>query len=254
MRRWLRSIDWLAINTSALVLVLTVWVLSWAGFPDHDRYDTQTQYTASGQPDEFPWWESSAVWTAIFTGLLTISTVGLWIVTRTAANAAAQTVRTMQETAERQLRAYVYFDGPIIRGWPPEKPNRLSITVNVVNGGSTWAQNFTAQIALAKIPSSERRAPFETAQWEDHPPASMILGPGQVLDLQVGDVLPGEILAVQQGMLGIYALGWIRYEDTIAVPRIQRQTQMSRQLNVDGEGGHSFGSTPTHNCADEGCP
>lgn len=109
MRRWLRSVDWLAINTSALVLILMIWCLSCLGFPDHDHHDTNARYAADTKLTEFPWPASAEGWTAVFTGLLTFSTAGLWIVTRTAANAA----KAAAEALPKLERAYVLFTGAV---------------------------------------------------------------------------------------------------------------------------------------------
>lgn len=100
------GIDWLEINTSGLVLVLAIHLLSAFGIPSHDENNQKSYHAAEQVSDDLSWWKSSAVWTAIFTGLLTVSTIGLWGVTRTAANAA----RDAAEALPLAERAYVFFN------------------------------------------------------------------------------------------------------------------------------------------------
>src|SRR5260370_27959484 len=76
MLKWFRGIDWLPITTSALILVLAIELLSSFGFPNHVR-DNPALPEASKEQIEFPWPDAGG-WTAIFTALLTASTIGLW--------------------------------------------------------------------------------------------------------------------------------------------------------------------------------
>ena len=88
-------------------------------------------------------------WTAVFTGLLTISTAGLWIVTHTAANAAKAAAEAASKQAEvelpfvytgaisgdirNQLQAFVLYDNSPVAPISPE------IAFRVKNYGRTSA-------------------------------------------------------------------------------------------------------------------
>ena len=103
MLKWLRSVDWLAINTSALVLVVSMWASVLLPSP----HANQATYHATDQKqDNLILGITAEGWTAIFTGLLTFSTIGLWLVTRDASNAA----KAAGEALPKMERAYVFFN------------------------------------------------------------------------------------------------------------------------------------------------
>jgi hypothetical protein len=82
MLRRLDCKDWLALTASALFLVLAIEALSLVGF--QKQPPSAPQSATDQKAEDFPWYESSAIWTAIFTCLLTFSTIGLWTATRAA--------------------------------------------------------------------------------------------------------------------------------------------------------------------------
>jgi hypothetical protein len=82
----------------------------------------------------------------------------------------------------------------------------------------------------------------------------MILGPGQSLKLQFGDIAPPVVLAVANKLFQRSYVAVATYKDTLSPSVIIRQTQISCRLNGDLQGGVSFSYMPTHNCADEDCP
>jgi hypothetical protein len=94
MLKWLRSIDWLAINTSALALCVLLFVVSW--LPSRQHNDYQPQQAPQDKASDLLLGLRPEEWTALFTGLLTISTIGLWFVTRRGANTAAQALTVLE--------------------------------------------------------------------------------------------------------------------------------------------------------------
>jgi len=97
---FLSHYDWAAIIGSGLVLAFALLVLIPAtrlSFgsserPQYEKPDTK----ADGTDNQFyPWWEYSGAWVALFTIALTVSTVGLWWVTR-------RTLRHAETDSERQ--------------------------------------------------------------------------------------------------------------------------------------------------------
>ena len=103
-------------------------------------------------------------WLMIFTGVLAISTIGLWIVTffagkdtKKAANAAQKsadvaekTVETMAETAQRQLRAYVFLkhDKPLTYN----AKGCLTSGIIIKNFGQTPAYNLMSSLHIGLYP------------------------------------------------------------------------------------------------------
>ena len=97
-REWLRSIDWVPILASALFLVLVLWFIDTnpGNKNNPDAYQNPFQYIVGMLSPEG--------WTALGTIVLAGSTLLLWSVTRTAANA-AKNAADMLPIVER---AYVY--------------------------------------------------------------------------------------------------------------------------------------------------
>ena len=90
MLKWLRSIDLVPILSSALVLVLFLWFL--AANPDYETYPA-----AYKNPFEYIFgWLSPEGWTALFTGVLTVSTILLWLETQRMASGGEEHSRDMK--------------------------------------------------------------------------------------------------------------------------------------------------------------
>jgi hypothetical protein len=153
------------------------------------------------------------------------------------------------KTTRAQLRAYVYFDGPTSRLWPPppETPNRYSIVIDIINGGATWARNMTVQRTIVKSPNEEND-PWSKVDWGAEPGVEAVFGPQQRNSWQFGDVSAQEMDAIKAGTLWMYFVGRIRYRDTF---NEIWETHLCRRLCVDAEGHHSFTHCPAHNSADE---
>jgi hypothetical protein len=96
------------------------------GHPENDAqaYRDSNKKNSEGERNETIWERTRndptayfTFWLVIFTGVLAVSTIGLWLVTGTAARAArdsadvaAEQVKLAKETAARQLRAYVHLE------------------------------------------------------------------------------------------------------------------------------------------------
>lgn len=128
MRKWLRSIDWIDITTSALILVCAMNVGSWL-FPAKESQNCVTKKCASNKPaDDKPWWSYAGTYEAFFTGLIAVYAVQQYVESR--------------KSSERQLRAYISFTKTRIRnvglGETPE------FFARIYNAGQTPAYRFTA--------------------------------------------------------------------------------------------------------------
>jgi len=183
------------------------------------------------------WWDKSPEI------LLALATIGLWIVTW-------QLVKGAQDTAKRQLRAYVWLD-TFIKPYPSVNPDCYAVSLIVTNGGKTWARNLTIQKDMIQQELGDESDPFDLMEQPIGLP--MVLGPGQTHELQFGVVERPDVQKLAKGEIRRAYVAVARYQDTLS-PAIIRQTQLSRRLNGDMQGGVSFGWLPTHNCADEDCP
>lgn len=166
------------------------------------------------------------------------------------AEAAEQAVNTARESSKRELRAYVYFDGPKARWWPPTNSNRLSVLVDYVNGGQTWAHVVTVKQAVMRLAAGDTRDPFESVDWNKIQIRPIVLGPNQKFTAQMGDVPRSEFPSIASGIIKVYFAAKAEYLDAFGE---RRETRICSQLGVDSEGGYSFTFVSAHNCVDDDC-
>lgn len=160
MLNWLRSIDWLAINTSALLLVVLLWMLP--SSPQHQQHsqpctDHKSCENYQGDASIFVrigTWVSlnhesveagSTFAVAAFTLLLFVSTLGLWVQTRNA-------VRTSVQGLETVERAYLF---PYLADAMTMQGSRVSIQPWLQNAGKTPAivdEFFAGFMAGGELP------------------------------------------------------------------------------------------------------
>jgi hypothetical protein len=164
-----------------------------------------------------------------------------------------QTIGVMKDTAEKQLRAYVYLE-ITTRPYPPppKTPDRISVSLKITNGGVTWANNLRTKHGMVVDPKTPD--PFDSFRWDTVVSYPLVLGPGQFLDLQFPDVHGVDLPDIVQRNRRIFFVAWVTYEDALTGKVAKRQTQLLREFTADAEGGVSFSYFPTHNCADDACP
>jgi hypothetical protein len=180
---------------------------------------------------------------AIFTIILGTATVFLWRATR-------DLVIGAENTTERQLRAYLYLDITFTPyPPPPQRPNRLSVSLEMKNSGTSWARNVRSRHGRAINPTTTD--PFDSAQWDDIQASPIVIGPGQTFRMQFPDITQIHLTEIISGEMQAYYVAWVTYEDIFG--RF-RQTQTSRKFEADAEGGAALHYMPTHNCADDDCP
>jgi hypothetical protein len=167
------------------------------------------------------------------------------------AETARDTLKVMQDTAERQLRAYVYLD-VLGRPYPPppKVPDRYSVALVIKNSGSTWARNVRVRHVKSVDPTASDAFDIKWEDIESHP---ILIGPNQEINMQFGDLTSAELRDIVDAKRRVFFLAWITYEDVLTDPPVTRQTQLFRQFNADDEGGASFAWMSTHNCADDDC-
>jgi hypothetical protein len=130
------------------------------------------------------------------------------------AEAAMKSVAISEDTAKRQLRAYVALrDATIALSQPPDEPAVASL-VNVVNSGTTPAFNISAQTGLFIGPDESELPPI--------PPVERVkLTLGKDTPYTFANRLlpsPEMMAAVREGRLNVYAFGRIEYDDAFGAP------------------------------------
>jgi hypothetical protein len=159
------------------------------------------------------------LWLAGFTGVLALSTICLWIVT-------ALTLRHSRETAERQLRAYVFVSSAAVMN-VVEGDGIPEAQVVIKNFGQTPAYGFvniTGFAANIYPPPKSLRLTVPDDEFSK-PIARSILGPTQA-ETSTTDwqekrrpLTQDEKTAFTQGKAVIYVYGEIRYVDTFGRPQ-----------------------------------
>ena len=232
------------------------WIASYSPTEPQKNACYQASAKAGRSTDECKtfWEKTTSEPIALFTLVLAISTGGLWVATIGLYAGAERQLRHAEGTAIRELRAYVYLDvWARIYPTPPEKPNRWAISLSVINNGKTWARNVRIRKYKSVNPTGD---PFDIATLIASEEAPILLGPGEQIDIQFGDIPLTELADLTAHKSEIHYVAWVLYEDSLSDPSVIRQTQLSRHLGADTEGlGHvSFSWNETHNCADEDCP
>ncbi|MGP0089478.1 MAG: hypothetical protein ACLPKB_05900 [Xanthobacteraceae bacterium] len=197
------------------------------------------------KPQEDKHWLEYAIF--VFVVLTAAGTIG-------AAYYARNQWLTADDTEKRENRAYVYLEIQVISYPPGDAPNRYAISLKVTNSGKTWARKLFIDKQVVSPSTAE---PFDALTKVRHPVSEpMVLGPGQNITLQFGEVPFTDLLDISLGRKTFDYVALVTYEDVINSPPIKWQTQLSQRLNADIEGkGHiSFAYRTTHNCADYDCP
>lgn len=128
----LRDVEWLPISFSALIVVSSLWALS-ALFPEHTPQYTAAYGTPNQEERNLLLGISPEGWTAIFTGFLTVSTIGLWYVTYAAATDTKNNLRIVE-------RAYLFAD--FRKAFHTTDGIDLTLNLNFHNAGKTPAMAY----------------------------------------------------------------------------------------------------------------
>jgi hypothetical protein len=158
---------------------------------------------------------------AIFTFLLFVAPVLLWLATR-------RLVRGAEDTSIRQLRAYVLVSGAQVMD--VTKPERRIVQLSIRNFGKTPAHdvlfwmgtNVTWFPLRDNVLSREPPEGFRTGN-DILPPE----GPG-VMAVEVGTTNEPQEAILQTGDAAIYAYGRVTYIDAFNKPRITEFRYMCR--------------------------
>jgi hypothetical protein len=210
MLKWAKTIDWLAINSSALILLVVLQVL--AAFPPQPVESPNQQAKAHPRNEPYnpvPWWLGSGTVEAFFTGLIALYAIRQYVESR--------------RSSERQLRAYITVGS--IRFQRPGLPNGddlpWRIEFSVRNSGQTPAYRVgvivQSDVGVTRKPDD---AIFELGDGKVSYPESL-LPPGTVHEVRLADGLEfgkSEFLDYQSKNLAAYIWGRVDYVDCFGNP------------------------------------
>ena len=183
--------------------------------PEEKQKETEKSYMRrffkTVETYEKPLLVISTVLIAIFTVVLALATFFLWRSTR-------DLVRGAENTAERQLRAYVFVKSMELRYFGTTRP--FEVAARVKNSGQTPAYHLRTRITatLAVFPIKEFVSAPPT-------PGESILGPSD--ELEISNVSPRTLTADERGKTvngeyAIYVYGEIDYVDAFGRTRHTR--------------------------------
>jgi hypothetical protein len=146
------------------------------------------------------------LWLVVFTALLARATLRLW-------DSTERLVKGAEDTAQRQLRAYISVDAP--DNMPAIIGDKISIILQITNDGQTPAYNVLAypRVAIASIPLTEGlpEAVVESRKKTlgDLNPKARVFQSGEIAapNQQVME-------AIRNGTKGIYFYGEVKFVDT----------------------------------------
>jgi hypothetical protein len=141
---------------------------------------------------------ASPLLTAIATGLLVWVAIWQWVELHS-------TDSTLRETAQRQLRAHVLYDGVSI---VPNKTNAV-VTLKLKNSGATPAYRATYWWNLKAFPTNEKGE----LKFSDTGDISTDVGAGGTMDTDEIEMSSSDIADAKSGKKIIYVWGLVKYLD-----------------------------------------
>jgi hypothetical protein len=149
MLNWLRRVDWLPLVSAALFYVLAIELMSSFGFQQYNQ-DNRAHYQIDKERIESagPW--GAPEWTALFTAVLTVSTIGLWYVTYCIASDANESARTLIDMERPYLAGGGDFE---------DKTGKELYRLDIENHGKTPAFIVAYGLEFAKLDELKREFP-----------------------------------------------------------------------------------------------
>jgi hypothetical protein len=174
------------------------------------------------------------------TFLLFLATLALWLATR-------KLVRGAEDTAERQLRAYV----TVIGGSLCIQNKTIHGVLELKNSGQTPAYELTIWSQM-KIQPSDETFVEEPPRHDDSTLAKIVVGPGSTTNPRDRLEIPADndisLPAIRNGKAWVYIWGRIDYRDAFKCKRFAEFRLRSHYLESDKH--FVFACTPEGNKAD----
>jgi hypothetical protein len=185
----------------------------------------------------------------VFTALLFFATLALWLSTRAL-------VRGAEDTAERQLRAYVFLDGINLRRFDISDKTQWNIQIAWKNTGGTRTRRFVAKVSHDLLDLSKQ--PLETFDFHDELDAQTfhgLIGPNQSVNPPPIPVADIHVFSAFGDDMALLIWGWAEYQDVFsdATHRTEFGFRVWIEGNILGKSLIRFEPTEKHNAADDDC-
>ncbi len=185
-----------------------------------DQYDTVKAETHTSAPKQSSTDEALARYTlalAVFTGVLAVSTSLLSLFTYRLWSATRDVVLDGRDTAERQLRAYVFVSDTNYDSTGVTFPNVVAYMPTMKNSGQTPAYDvvFRTQIAFCpkdKLPPLEPLG--DNVSYAPLAPGAVLKSPQPPMQIDLG-----RLALIQAGTHAVYLYGRIEYRDIFGTLR-----------------------------------
>jgi hypothetical protein len=153
-----------------------------------------------------------------------------------------------QESAKRELRAYVVADGIKVQAvtLSPSGGARLLVRIPWKNFGQTPARDVQTSIGYA-VSKGDKIPPIKMM-----PPDKIELGPSQWMYGRRILITPAVANAVVAEKLSLYIRGVAQYRDVVSDEK--RETRLLYRVDLLNNGGFEWTVIGRDNCQDEECP
>ncbi|TYL94098.1 hypothetical protein FXB40_19935 [Bradyrhizobium rifense] len=228
--------------------------------PEHHSADNhQAAEHTTEKENKNGFWEKAGedpvayftLWLVGFTGVLAVSTIGLWIVTWRASKAQGRDMKASIDASKRAAdiahdamiageRAFVFATG-VLAYWEIHKPTgqyHWRFRPNWENSGDTPTKNMTMHSECLLVPS--QIMPGFNFDYPTNEIGTALLPPktkaggGMVPRFPAAAITPSDIVEIQNGQKLLYFWGWARYYDVFpGTP--QHITRFCWRLLVTGD-------------------
>jgi hypothetical protein len=147
-----RKLAWSGVFVLAVIAAEIAWFL-FVGPANHSYSATAASAANGGGDKDYPWWQYSGAWIAIFTIVLTFSTAALWLSTRDAARVAARSVELARAefiASHKPEMAITFVRLLPERTSRPSDQQERHVEIGLVNKGGSKA-NVTGAFASFEI-------------------------------------------------------------------------------------------------------
>ncbi len=199
---------WPGVPFAALVLIAIIGLVEQPqGSQQEQASKAPDSYVDSRTPDERI--ADYTLWLERLTGLLAISTIGLWWVTW-------RTLTHAEQSSERQLRAYIGVSVEM----PEIKDNIITVILTTKNWGQTPAYELAYRFECRPF-----RSPItykEILQIERPLAISPVLQPDRSIEQAIAyEFSKGELAVIRKGAgTFLYLWGVVRYRDAFKADRV----------------------------------
>jgi hypothetical protein len=169
---------------------------------------------------------------AAFTAVLAVSTSLLWLATLRHASHAEGAIKVSEQTAERQLRAYVSLSGfEALIGRYENMVTEWTIYPVWENAGQTPTRNARNQISWSVYAKDDGPDQIDFRDYAEVPDYPIVNVPPRSKIRAESAIIPVDTIWMTRGIQGrIFIWGWIEYDDLFAPLTPRRRTEFCSYL------------------------